>query len=72
MTPARRKISMDRAWRPRALERGEMECSRSMMRTGMPSFVRRKASKRPTGPPPTMRTGSMLDGVGEDEGAVIL
>lgn len=57
MIPERRKISMERAWSPRAFDSGEMEGARSMIRTGMPSFVRRRAWKRPTGPPPEIRIG---------------
>ena len=38
-----------------------MEEARSMIRRGMPSFVRRRAWKRPTGPPPEIRIGIVED-----------
>lgn len=44
-----------------------MEGARSMIRTGIPSFVRRRAWKRPTGPPPEIRIGVVEDEVMVEE-----
>ena len=61
-TPHWRYISIVRALMPRALGRMAVPGCRSARSERMPCWDRRIDAVRPTGPPPTMRTGTSITG----------